>query len=113
MTEELRQKAEEYADAHAVIHTKDVYIEIQDAYIAGATEITKELQDQLTEKDKQIEELEGQVTRAFEVLEGKRKQIEELKKKLEYSENEQHRLQNEIMMKCYPEEANIILGVSN
>jgi len=38
MTEELKQKAEEYADRHAIIHTKDVYIEIQDAYIAGATE---------------------------------------------------------------------------
>ena len=36
--EEIRQKAEEYADRHAIIHTKDVYIEIQDAYIAGATE---------------------------------------------------------------------------
>lgn len=46
MTEELKQKAEEYADRHAIIHTKDVYIEIQDAYIAGATEVTKELQEE-------------------------------------------------------------------
>ena len=52
------------------------------AYIAGATEATKELEAQLTEKDKQIEELEGQVTRAFEVLESKRKQIEELQSKV-------------------------------
>ena len=38
---------------------------------------------QLTEKDRQIEELEGQVTRAFEVLEGKRKRIEELEAQTE------------------------------
>lgn len=39
-------------------------------------------EQKLTEKDKQIEELEGQVTRAFEVLESKRKQIEELQSKV-------------------------------
>ena len=39
-----------------------------------------------TEKDKRIEELEGQVTRAFEVLESKRKRIEELEQKLEQAE---------------------------
>ena len=37
---------------------------------------------------KRIEELEGQVTRAFEVLEGKRKRIEELEQKLEQTEKD-------------------------
>lgn len=47
-----------------------------------AKELDEELAERIRkdkEKNKQIEKLEGQVTRAFEVLEGKRKQIEELK----------------------------------
>ena len=55
MTEELKQKAEEYADRHAIIHTKDVYIEIQDAYIAGATEATKGLNEQNEKLQKELE----------------------------------------------------------
>ena len=31
----IEQLAEQYADAHAIIHTRDVYTEIQEAYIAG------------------------------------------------------------------------------
>ena len=54
-----------------------------------------DLKKKVEEKDKQIEKLEGQVTRAFEVLESKRKRIEELEAQIEYWKSEYDKLFNE------------------
>ena len=65
--------------------TKELQEQIEElkgkyAYSAREADTYKQFCEQ---KDKQIEELEGQVTRAFEVLEGKRKRIEELEAQIE------------------------------
>ena len=60
MTEELKQKAKDYAnkwlwfvkglEMERKTDPKPEYIRIEEAYIAGATEVTKELQEELVKK---------------------------------------------------------------
>ena len=78
------------------------------------------MNNELNEKDKQIAEL----TLKIKGLESDcdaynysqrtyQEQIAELKKQLDYSENERNRLRNEIIQKCYPEDKQRIFGLIN
>lgn len=61
--EEIKQLAEKNASTYSEL---DEWQRVKEAYIKGATEATKDLQSQLTEKDKQIEELKKEIDYAKE-----------------------------------------------
>ena len=72
---ELEKEAEEYADRHAIIHTKDVYIEIQEAYLEGAEPREKQIAE-LGERCLQLQKDKGNLTDRVRELEA---QIEKMK----------------------------------
>ena len=80
MTEEqIKQKSKDYAEKNNdVIHPHKLALEraYSTGLRVGITEVTKELEEK-------IKDFEGQITRAFEVLKGKRKRIAELEAQIE------------------------------
>ena len=77
LEEEVEDKSIKYADSlkYTISKFSDeegyCWSQVADAYEKGALDFAEP-------REKRIAELEGQVTRAFEVLEGKRKQIQAL-----------------------------------
>ena len=111
MTVELKQKAKNFVEEYL----RDNLIVDEEVLVQFATETTKELQEENKELNlkisrlesycdayeysqrtyqEEIKELEGQVTRAFEVLEGKRKRIEELEAQIEELKKQKEKMKN-------------------
>ena len=72
--EEIKQKAEKNASTYSEL---DEWQRVKEAYIKGATEATKDLQSQLTEKDKHIEELKKQINWKEKALAKSKKENEQ------------------------------------
>lgn len=95
MTEELKQKAEEWVYKNTICYgSVSVLPTRENAYIAGATEATKELQaiykkqrnKRIDELQKKNNDLENKLANADYQLEGRDLEIKELNKKLSQAE---------------------------
>ena len=73
MIEELKQKAKEYnrKNVRKIIADRNVFVSTEQAYIAGAIEATKELQEEIAELKVRVSEQSGRITELTQELDDK------------------------------------------